>query len=194
MILCRKPCVLFDVDVIAGAILLVIALASYFGVIRPAYANAAGYRDLAAKIEAANAQVSATSEKLSVVHGQVERLREGVALQSEAAPKADALTPFLGRIADLADECGVTIAQVAPRPLRRNDGYLSGDIFFTGTGGSLGFARLLNRLSCEHPYFTLEEYSLKRAAGAGSQACELVWTLRLYMLEEGAADRKGGQP
>ena len=194
MIVCRKPVVLYDVDIIAGSILLVIALASYFGVIVPASANATGYRELAAKIEAANGDVSSASTKLSAIHAQIEQLRAGVARQSEAAPKADALTPFLGRIPDLADECGLTLVQVVPRPVKRNEGYLSDDIFFTAKGGSLGFARLLNRLACEHPYFTLEDYSIKRMSGRGQQLCEITWTLRLYMLEDGPANQKGGRP
>lgn len=194
MIVCRKPFTLFDVDVIAIAALVVIALAAYFAVLRPAQGNAAEYRDLSAKIETANKQVAATSEKLTAVHAQTENLLEGVTLQSRAAPKIDVLNPFLRRITTLAVECGVTITQVVPRPVRRNDGYLSNDIFFTGTGGSLGFIRLLDRLACEHPYFTLEEYALKRAGARAEQPCEIAWTLRLYMLEEVPEPRKEGQP
>lgn len=194
MIVCRKPCTIFDVDAIALSILLVIALAAWFVVAKPALANATEYRELTAKIGVANAAVASTSDKLSAVQTQCERLRAGVECQAEAAPKSDALTFFLNRITNLALECGVTITQVVPRPVRRNDGYLSNDILFTAKGGSLDFARLLDRLACENPYFTLEEYALKRLSGPGATACEITWTLRLYMLEDKPTMRKEGGP
>lgn len=194
MIISRKPLMLFDVDVIAGAVLLVIALVAWFAVIVPARANGADYRDLSAKIDAANAAVAAASEKLNVVQIQTERLRAGVRTQSDAAPKPDALTPFLSLVSTLAAECGVTIAQVVPAPLRANDGYLSTDIRLSGTGGSLDFARFLDRLACKHRYFSLEEYAIKRSPIQAAQQCDISWIVRLYMLDEKPETRKEALP
>ncbi len=194
MILCRKPCAIYDVDVIGFAALIVIALAAGFGVAYPASANTAEYRALSAEIAAAEAKMEQTNERLRLVNTEIDMLQSGVIDRTRAAPKTDALTPFLQRVASLAIECNLQITQVLPQPARQADGYLTGDIEFSGRGTSLSFARLLDLLSREIPYYSLQEFSIKSARGSTYAICELSWTLRLYMLKDQPVGDTGGRP
>lgn len=184
MIVSRKPCTLYDVDVIGIVLLAVIALAVYLGVIVPAGANASGYRDLSAKIAAANAAADQTGDRLRRVNQEIEMLQSGVAGHMHVAPKPGALTPFLQRVASLAIGCDLRIMQVLPQPVREADGYLTCDVSFSGQGRGLDFARLIHELSGDNPYFSLQGFSVKRPPNAAPPECELSWTLRLYMLED----------
>jgi len=183
MIICRKPLTLYDVDVVGDAALLALMLGAYFGVTCPAKVNADEYRDLAVQIDEAQKKLEQTSGSLSEVLAEIDSLRSGVVTQTSLAPNPDALQPFLRRAAALALQCDIAIAQVAPNPVQEVGDYLSADIYFTGRGGSLAFASMLDRLACENPYFALLEYSIKRARKGEGRLCELSWTLRLYMLK-----------
>jgi hypothetical protein len=186
MIVCRKPCTLYDVDVIGLAVLLVIVLAAWFGVILPAGAKAAEHRELSAKIVSAAAAADQTGEHLRRVSREMELLQIGVAGHMDTAPKPGALTPFLDRVASLATRCGLEIMQVLPRPVRPADGYLACVVSFTGRGRGLDLARLIHELSLDNPYFALQSFSIKSSPHSSGGECELSWALRLYMLEDGA--------
>jgi hypothetical protein len=60
------------------------------------------------------------------------------------------------------------------------------DVSFSGRGRSLDFARLLDQLARENPYFSLQEFSIKASPHPADPECDLSWTLRLYMLEDQA--------
>jgi hypothetical protein len=186
MIVARKPCTLYDVDVIGVTILTVIALAACFGVILPTGSNASAYRDVSARIVSANAVGDETGERLRNVMREIKMLQAGVAEHLDAAPKPGALTPFLQRVASLAVQCELRLAQVLPQPMKQADGYLTCDVSFSGQGRCLAFARLLDELSADNPYFSLQDFSIKASRNAAQPVCELSWTLRLYMLEDEA--------
>lgn len=186
MIVCRRPCKLYDVDVVGLAVLLVVASAAWLGVIRPARAKAAEHRDLAAKIVSAGAAADKTGERLRKVNRQMKLLQSGVAGHIDSAPKPGALAPFLQRVASLAARCELEIIQVVPQPVQVADGYLACAVSFSGRGRSLDFARLIHELSRGNPYFSLQDFSIKSVPNAAGGECELSWTLRLHMLGDGA--------
>jgi Tfp pilus assembly protein PilO len=186
MIVSRKPCTLYDVDVIGIVVLVVIALAACFGVVVPAGANASEYRELSAKIAAANAAADQTGSRLRRVSQEIEVLQRGVAGHMHAAPKPSALTPFLQRVASLAIPCNLRIIQVLPQPVQQAEACLTCDVSFSAQGRSLGFARLIHELSRDNPYFSLQDFSIKTSPNAAQPTYELSWTLRLYMLEDEA--------
>lgn len=184
MIVCRKPCTIYDVDVIGVAALVVIALAACFGVIVPARVNATEYRARAAQIAAANAQLEQTHGRLRKINAEITTLRSGVAEHMRAAPKPGAQTQFLQRVASLAKQCNLQIAQVWPQPTQMAKGYLLSDIRFSGRGTALDLARLLDQLARENPYQRLEDFAITHAADPEDPRCALSWTLRLYMLAD----------
>lgn len=184
MIVCRRPCTIYDVDVIGVAVLVVIALAACFGVIVPASANATEYGALSARTAAAHAKTEQTSERLGALNAEIEMLRSGVADRTRAAPKPNAPTPFLQRVASLARDYDLEISQVLPQPVQEADGYLTTEVRFLGRGTYLNFIRLLDQLARDNPYHTLQDFSIRSAADQGDPRCALSWTLRLYMLED----------
>ncbi len=184
MIVCRKPCTLYDVDVIGLVVLLAIVLAACVGVILPAGAKASQHRELSAKIVSASAAADQTGERLRKVNREMKLLQSGVAGHMDSAPKPGALTPFLQRVASLAARCGLEIMQMLPQPVQQADGYRACVVSFSGRGRSRGFARLIHELSWDNPYFSLQSFSIKSSRHTTGSECELSWTLRLYMLED----------
>ncbi|GAF79456.1 unnamed protein product, partial [marine sediment metagenome] len=139
MIVCQKPFTIYDVDVIGVTALVVIGMAAWFGLVVPAGADASECRGLSATIAQADTRTEQTAARLREVSAQIERLQAGVTQQTRVAPKSGALTPFVQRVASLAEECDLQIARVLPQPVQTAHGYLIGDVRFSGQGTSLDF-------------------------------------------------------
>ena len=190
MIVCRKPCVIYDVDVIAITALAAIGLAACFGVVIPATADASQYQELTARITAAKARTDAVNDHVQEVANTIGVLERGVDDRTRAAPKPGALTEFLRRVANLAQLSGLQIVQVVPQPTQRADGYRFATIRYTAHGNSRDFARFVDHLARDNPYFVLREFSIQAGPAADGSRCQLVWTLQLYMLD---LEQAGGQ-
>jgi hypothetical protein len=188
MIVCRRPCTVYDVDVIGVAVLVVLALTACFGVIMPASANATQWRALSARIAAVKAVTEQTNGRLRKVNAEISALQTGVAERTRAAPKPGALTSFLQRVAQLAEECGLQITQVLPQPAQQANGCLASDVWFSGRGTGLSFARLLDELVRENPYHALQDFRISHSGDPDDPRCTVSWTLRLYILEDEALE------
>ena len=182
MIISRKLCTIYDVDVIGIAALILIALAAAFAVFVPARASAGQRRALATKIAAANTTAEQVNSRLRTVNAEIGLLQSGVAVRAETAPKPGALTPFLQRVAQLAEQYDLQITQVLPQPTQAAAGYLFTDVELSAHGSTRGFLRLLDQLARENPYCSLQHFSIKHLQTPGEQRCQLSWTLRLHML------------
>jgi hypothetical protein len=182
MIVCRKPCTVYDVDVIGVVALLIIGAAACVGVIAPANANASERRDVTAMIATANVKSEETNSRLRSLNTEIKTLFAGVTQHAELAPRPGALTPLLHRVATLADEYDLQITQVLPQATHEVDGYLQADVWLSARGFSPDFLRLLDRLSRESPYCALRDFSIKRIGNSADQRCQLSWTIRLHML------------
>jgi len=194
MIVCKKPCTIYDVDVIGVVALIAVGVAACLGVVIPATADASEFRALSAKIAQANSKTEQTGVRLSKVDLQIEELQRGVDEQTRLAPKPGALSPFLQRVASVAEGCNLRIHRVLPQPGQRADGYAIGDIRFSGAGSSLDFVRLLDQLARDNPYYALRDFSIRRSADSTDPGCALSWTLRLYMLDDESLDDAGETP
>jgi Tfp pilus assembly protein PilO len=195
MIVARKPCVIYDVDVIGVVGLLVLGLAGWFGVVVPANANAIEYAALSAQIAVAETKLEQASQRLREVNTRIASLQSGVAERTRDAPKRTALTSFLQCAATVAEECDLQIVQVVPQPVREAEGYFVGDVSFTGRGTCLDFARFVDRLARRNPYHAVQAFAIEQRGGEADDAqCQLSWTLRLYMLGDEAPAEAEGQP
>lgn len=194
MIVCRKPCTIYDVDVIGIVALLIIGAAAGVGVIGPADANASERRDVTAMIATANVKSEETNSRLRSLNTEIKTLYAGVTQHAELAPRPGALTPLLHRVANLADQCDLQITQVLPQATQEVDGYLQADVWMSARGYSLGFLRLLDQLSRENPYCALRCFSIKRVGNSADERCQLSWTIRLHMLASEAAGPTKEQP
>lgn len=194
MIVCRRPCTIYDVDVIGVVSLLMIGAAAWVGVIGPADANASERRGVTAMIAAANVKSEETNSRLRGLNTEIKTLFAGVAQHAELAPRAGALTPLLHRVATLADQNDLQITQVLPQATQEVDGYLQADVWMSARGFALDFLRLLDQLSRESPYCALRDFSIKHVGNSADQRCQLSWTIRLHMLVSEAADPTKEQP
>ena len=194
MILCRKPCTLYDVDVIGLVALAAVGLAACFGVVLPARAGANEYRALAARISDADAKAQQAGQRIREVNAKVAALQQGVAERASAAPKPGAFTEFLQQVASVAQQCDLQIAQVVPQPTQLADGYRFADVHYVARGRSLDFARLLDQLARDNPYLRVLDFAIVGTADPQQPLCKLTWSLRLYMLEEGSPATAGAQP
>jgi hypothetical protein len=186
MIICKKPCTIYDVDVIGIALLVVIAIAAWFGVVVPATADATESRTLSARTAEAIKKTEGTDTRLGSVRAQIRSLQNGVDAQIRSAPHPGSLTTFLQRVASIAEECGIEIVRMLPRPTQRTDGHLVGELQLSGRGLSLNFVRLLDRMARELPYHSLQDFTIKQPTAATDPRCTLEWTLRLHMLDDGS--------
>lgn len=193
MIVCGKPCVVYDVDVIGFAAIAAIGLAACYGVVLPATAGASQYGVLTAQIASAKARTQETNDRLCEANTAIATLEKGVAERTRAAPKPGALTAFMRRVASLAQEFGLQIEQVVPQPAQRAAGYRFAGVHYVARGTSLDFARFLDQLARETPYFVLREFSLRATESGTASGCRIDWTLRLYMLDDEPAERLEGQ-
>jgi len=217
MILCRRPLTIYDVDLIGMLALAVVALATCFGAILPAGANATEYRQLSAQIAAAKEQLAQTAARLQQISAQTARLEQGVAARKRNAPHPGETTRFLQRAASLAELYQLELVQVVPQATRRvggatdsrntnsrkeqteempdlAGGYLISDVTFVGRGRCPDFIRFLDHLAREHPYHALQDFAIRRNPKADDERCELSWTLRLYMLDHGQAGAEEVKP
>jgi cell division protein FtsB len=185
MIIARKPCTVYDVDLIGIAALVVVVLAACFGTVIPASANANEYQAVRARIAVAHAKLQQASGQLRKLNAEIAALRSGVGERMRSAPKPGALTPFLQRVARLAEQCDLQLAQVVPQATREAAGCVLSDVRFSGRGSALSFIRLLDALARENPYHALQSFQIKQAGNLADPRCTLSWTLRLYMLEDG---------
>jgi hypothetical protein len=181
MILLQRPRI-FDVDVLGGVALLVFGVVAWFGIITPARANRIASQDVGNAVLLADAAIQRSAENLRKTEADIQRLRDAVGEQIRRSPTQASLPHFLQRIATLAEDHGLQVAQVIPQPARLVDGRMVSDVQVTARGDVFALARLLDRLRREVPYFSVAEYSVGRNKDAGSEACVLTWTLRLHML------------
>ena len=191
MIVCRKPIRLFDADIIGAATLLAVGALAYFAVFVPGQESAKRQTLLRNSIADATTTARTTADRLARVNAEASRLREGVERHLLTAPRAHALTPFLQQVATLAENTGIRVTQVVPEAVRHGDGFLSGDVRYSGEGSSLAFLHLLDQLAQRNPYCAVEDLVIKNAGAALDTPCKLNWTLRLYMLAD-EFDPRGG--
>jgi len=181
MIVCRRPGMVFDVDVIGLVALGVIVAAAWVGVLAPMRANATELRALHARIDAASEKTVQTNSRLHKVNMEAATLERGITERLHDAPGPSALTPFLHRVAALAELYGVELEQMVPRPAQQVGGCAAADIRFSGHGAVPAFLRLLDQLWREVPYIALQELTISGAADPALSGSTICWTLRLHM-------------
>ena len=182
MILCKKPCVLYDVDAAGILALVVLGVAAYLTAFVPLAEHESALRAIRADLVATRTATEQTGDRLARSEEDVELLRTHVAARVVEAPTAASITQFLSRAAALAGESNLQVLQVTPAPTKPTGDHLTSDIRMTARGHSLDFIRFLDRLARSNPYQTLERFSITRSEKATSGTCGLAWTIRLHIL------------
>lgn len=192
MIVCRKPWTLYDVDLagIGGAAVLL--LAGWWLVAAPWQALWREFHTFAAARTAEQAGLRADLVGLTEFEQSVTDLERVVLTQEGAVPTADTISQQLQKLTDLAAATDVELLSVTPQPVAAAGEYVVSDVQIGGKGRSHDFIRLLDRLAQENPYQSLRNCVISHSSPPDQAACELNWTMRMYLLPVVA--RRGGVP
>jgi Tfp pilus assembly protein PilO len=195
MIVCRKPCTLYDFDLLGATGLVVIALATWWAVVAPWRQMWSEYSRLAAVRDSTERALQKEVAALDRFEQGLAQLEDAVASEADDVPRSAAYAQLLKRMTDAALDARLDLLDVSPQPIVARGPYLVSDVKLGGRGRSQDFIRFLDRLAQENPYQALQACSLTRAAqpdAQGTPLCELSWTVRLYLLPGGPRDAVGG--
>jgi Tfp pilus assembly protein PilO len=193
VIITRKPWTIYDVDLLGAATVIALAAAAWWLAVMPWQQTWARSRELAAQHAALQAGLRGDVTELERFQQQLKQLENTVTAQAAEVPRADSVSDLLRRMTDLAKDAELELINVAPRPATAQGAYLVSDIEVTGRGRSHDFIRFLDQLAQGNPYQALRACSITRPASGERSTCELVWTIRLYVLPS-VASSSGGRP
>lgn len=181
MILCRRPLLIFDVDLLAAGGVAALVVATWLLVIGPWQRVWQDYRAVAARYGALGTQLKEDLGRLQQRRAHLDRIEQVVAAQVGAVPRATSLSQLLQEMTALAAATQLELLSVTPQPVVREGSYLVSQIQVSGRGRSRDFVNFLDRFAEQNPYQTLENCTLSRRADATEPQCELTWSLRLYL-------------
>jgi Tfp pilus assembly protein PilO len=182
VIVSRKPLVLYDVDVLGLAGTLLLVMAAWWCVARPWRDTWQRYRTLAARHTTVRKALQADVQEMQRFSAELTDTRGAVAAQVARAPRASALSQLLQEMADTAKEAQLELLTVTPQPAGKENEYTITDIQVVGRGRSAEFMRFLDRFAQRNPYQSLQQCAISRPPSTTQPACELSWSVRLYML------------
>jgi hypothetical protein len=191
MIVCKKPCTLYDVDVLGAAGVLVLTLAAWWLVVAPWQHMWRDYQALSAARVVATTQLCDDVKELERFEQGLTQLDELVTADFGDIPRSDSVSQLLRKITALAEGEKLELLNVTPQPATPSGAYLVSDIKVGARGHSRDFIRFLDRLARENPYQSLLTCSINRAAQTAPGICEFDWTVRAYLLPP-AKNARGG--
>lgn len=195
MIVCRKPCTLYDFDLLGLAGLVVVGLAAWWAVVAPWRQMWSRYAEL---VDAQEHTERALRQEVAALDGfeqGLAQLEDAVVSEADDVPRSSAYAQLLRRMTDAALDARLELLNVSPQPLVTRGAYVVSDVRLGGRGRSQDFLRFLDRLAQENPCQSLQMCSLTRSGQAdtqGSALCELTWTVRLYLLPGEPSESAGG--
>jgi len=197
VIVARKPCTLYDFDLLGIAGLVVVGLATWWAVLAPWRQMWAEYRRLAAARDSTERALQQDVVALDRFEQGLGQLQDAVASEADEVPRSNAYAQLLKRMTDAALDTQLEVLNVSPQPIIQRGPYLVSDVKLGGRGRSQDFVRFLDRLAQENPYQALQTCSLTRNAQSGAPLgphCDLNCTVRFYLLpgEAGAPAGDGG--
>lgn len=182
MIVCRRPLLIFDVDLYGAGSLATIGLLASLGLGIPLRHVWTQYASATENVTLAESHRQRAALELSRLQEEVGRLRSAVERRAQAVPGSEGQSDFSSGIARLAHEAGLELAEVAPQRARREGDYVVADVHLKAHGSGLAFLRFFDAASQRHPNHTVERLLVTRAETPdGNAPCTLACTLRLYM-------------
>jgi Tfp pilus assembly protein PilO len=182
MIVSRRPWTLYDVDIVGGASVMLLLLAAVWLVVWPWQRTWREYRHAQTARSEAVKRLEDDRLVLDEFEQSLQPLQQAIASQTRQIPYADSFARLLQQLTDVANEAQLQLLTVQPQPIVESGPYLVSDIHLGGRGRSRDFIRFLDRLAQENPYQSLVTCAVDREAGDSQPACNLSWTVRLYLL------------
>jgi Tfp pilus assembly protein PilO len=193
VIVARKPCTIYDVDVIGAVALVAISLAAWWTALAPWQRTWEGYRAATARYAAARASLHVDVRELEHFRERLSQLESVVRARANEVPRVDALPQLLRQMTEIAKDAQIELLSVTPQPAREEGPHWVCDIQVVGRGRSLDLIRFLGRLAEQNPYQSLRACTIVRPGQAAEPTCDLAWTIRLYMRSPGGPDDTGGR-
>jgi hypothetical protein len=182
VIVSRRPWTIYDVDIVGGASVLLLLAAAMWFVVWPWQRTWRDYRQTTTARTEAVTGLGDDRLALDEFEQSLQPLQQVIASQTRQIPYADSFARLLRQLTDVANEAQLQLLTVQPQPIVASGPYLVSDIHLGGRGRSRDFIRFLDRLAQENPYQSLLTCAMDRAAGEIQPACNLSWTVRLYLL------------
>lgn len=191
MIVCKRPCTLYDVDLMGLAGLAGLAVAAWFLVIAPWQRLWSEYRAVSEARIAAEAGLQADIRELRAFEQGLAQIEATTTGQVDDVPRAAELATLLRQMTDIAAAERLALLNVAPQPLAREGEYLVTDIEVTARGTSHDFLRFLDRFAQANPHQSLQACTIERHPEQPDPTCQLSWMVRLYLLPAASATEGG---
>lgn len=183
MIICRKP-LLYDVDLLGLAGLVLSGLAAWWFVVAPWQDTWARHAEMAARHAATESRLHTQFAALEQAQAALGRISACLAAETGKVPRAAALSALMQEMTDLARTSHLDLLSVAPQPAAREGSYVVTDIVVVARGRSHDLVAFLSRFAERNPHQALRKLSVTRPPGSTDEACELGWTVRLYTLPD----------
>lgn len=193
MIVSRRPWLLYDVDA-AGAVLIgaMLALLAWQGPARWFELKAEGQRIQAARA-AARERLAHTAPALREAERGVREVEQAIERRIATAPRLTDLSRQVSMLTSLAREHRLDVTTLTPLPPVRHDAYDICSVQLAARGRLTEFAAFLDALALRSPYQELVSCSVARPPSSPDGACELTWTLNLYLLSPAAAAEEASE-
>jgi Tfp pilus assembly protein PilO len=182
VIIARRPFTILDVDLLGLIALGVLILAGIWVFALPWQRTWDQYWAAAADRVATEQGIRDYAAKLERYRQELDHLQGIVDDQAQTCPDAGRFTDLLEEIAAIAEQSGIQLVSVTPKPGVPAGSYLASDVEIGGLGTSHDFVRFLDRLAQANPYQTLHRCAIRRAPLSDEPRCAVNWTMRLYTL------------
>ncbi len=192
MIVAKKPCRIYDVDLIGLAAVIALGLAAWWLAIAPWQGLWDEYRMIADKRIATELKLGEDILAWEAAQQKLAELEQMVLGQLEKAPRVKSFAQLLREVTAVAEEAELELISVAPHSMTVAGAYQVSDIEVAARGRSHDFIRFLDRLAQENPYQSLQACTIGRRGGRGATGCDLTWTTRLYLLPDATESSAGG--
>ncbi|MBL8877853.1 MAG: hypothetical protein JNG88_01935 [Phycisphaerales bacterium] len=178
MIVCTRPVVIYDADVIGAAVMLVLALGA-IGAGAPLLASGDGHARQKAAVAAAKIERKSAFDEMDRISTQAKELSAMEARIRSSLVAASSMPETLTSIAGRAASLNVTLTQLAPQPPVAWDEFQMVEIRIIATGDALNLLRLLHGLHFDYRWLQIDAFELQ-APLAGASTSTLGCTLRWF--------------
>jgi len=172
----------YDVDMLGGGVLVLTALVGYALLVHRPLTDSLRYAEVLAQHEETLGKVTALKAQL---HSMKSRLAEdGRSDCEEAGPPApDVMDDLLGKLNDLASQCGVVVTRLQPTGAAERAGYQIRAFLFEGTASFPALHRWFAMMESQVPYSDVTHFAIrgtKIGKGDEETVCSFECSQRLY--------------
>jgi Tfp pilus assembly protein PilO len=174
----------FQIDLICMAGAALVGLGVWMGLLRPASALATQRDTLLLQVHQAEQNVERARQQIHTLGQDADHLQSLLMDELNSAPTVDDLNDVLDKTVQQAREAGLDVRSVIPEQPADRDDYVTYDVRIQAVGRSAQFIAFLDALAREHPYHSIEEFSVAGDPAAGEQGvCAVSTRVRLYLLK-----------